>query len=162
MTDDLEKLAQAWVDAKSSVSFAAGSRSANPSLDPDGRIVEMAIDELREARTAFLTAAAQAERETAELRAEVERLREEIASRRKAQDRSNKAMTQFSLEHDALRADAAKVLRPFARLKIPFKPQGNAGAYSLFHEHIRAAAALLAKLDAGEAGRTDGEAICRD
>jgi hypothetical protein len=70
MTDDLVKLAEAWVDAKSSVSFAAGSRSANPSLDPDGRIVEMAIDELREARTAFLTAARQQAARIAELEKE--------------------------------------------------------------------------------------------
>jgi hypothetical protein len=78
MTDDLVKLAEAWVDAKSSVSFAAGSRSANPSLDPDGRIVEMAIDELREARTAFLTAAAQAERETAELRETLQKTADQL------------------------------------------------------------------------------------
>jgi FtsZ-binding cell division protein ZapB len=70
MTDDLVKLAEAWVDAKSSVSFAAGSRSANPSLDLDGRIVEMAIDELREARTAFLTAARHQAARIAELEAE--------------------------------------------------------------------------------------------
>jgi hypothetical protein len=39
--------------------------------------------------------------------------------------------------------DAA--LRPLAALQIPAKPQGNAGAYSIFHKDIEAARAALAK-----------------
>jgi hypothetical protein len=34
-------------------------------------------------------------------------------------------------------------LKPLARLEIPTKPQGNAGAYSIRHDHIRAAEAAL-------------------
>ena len=54
--DTLLKLAEAWADAKAAVSYAGGSRSANPDLDPDGRILELAIDECREARAAFIAA----------------------------------------------------------------------------------------------------------
>ncbi len=53
LIERLEKATDAWVNAKSAVSYAAGSRSANPDLDPDGRIIEMAIDECREAKEGF-------------------------------------------------------------------------------------------------------------
>lgn len=36
-----------------------------------------------------------------------------------------------------------KALLPLARLEIPKKPQGNAGAYSIRHDDIRAARAAL-------------------
>lgn len=38
-----------------------------------------------------------------------------------------------------------EALRPLAALLVPAKPQGNAGAYSIRHSDIRAAAAAIAK-----------------
>ncbi|PWL18871.1 hypothetical protein DKP76_07365 [Falsochrobactrum shanghaiense] len=40
-------------------------------------------------------------------------------------------------------AAAEKALEPFARLEIPSKPQGNAGAYSIRHKDILEARAVL-------------------
>ncbi len=44
----------------------------------------------------------------------------------------------------ALRA-TREALEVFSKLGVPSKPQGNAGIYSIFHKHILAAAATLAR-----------------
>lgn len=36
-------------------------------------------------------------------------------------------------------AEAEKVIQPLAAKKVPYRPQGNAGAYSLLFDEIRAA-----------------------
>ena len=45
----------------------------------------------------------------------------------------------------ALLAELRVALEPLARLELPKKPQGNAGFYSIRHDDIRRARALLAK-----------------
>ena len=53
---------------------------------------------------------------------------------------------QMSIKVEALEAKLAaaeKTLEPFARLEIPSKPQGNAGAYSIRHKDILEARAVL-------------------
>jgi hypothetical protein len=50
---ELRELHGMTVDARSAVSYAIESRRADPNIDPDGRVVEMAVDELRAARAAF-------------------------------------------------------------------------------------------------------------
>lgn len=47
-----------------------------------------------------------------------------------------------------------EALAPLARLQIPKRPQGNAGAYSIFHHDIEAARAALS---AASAAGIDGE-----
>lgn len=42
-------------------------------------------------------------------------------------------------QHDKL----VEALRPFARLQVPKKPEGNASFYMIFHKHIEAARAAL-------------------
>lgn len=54
---------------------------------------------------------------------------------------------------EAEAADLRKALEPFARLEVPKKSVGNAGAYSILHSHIRAAQEALsthAKQEPGE------------
>jgi len=43
-----------------------------------------------------------------------------------------------------------EALRPFARLRLPKKPQGNASFYSIYHKHIEAARAALASQEASD------------
>lgn len=52
---------------------------------------------------------------------------------------------------DALRV-AVEALEPFARLELPKKPVGNAGAWSLLHSDIRRAKEALAALQAEQKG----------
>ena len=44
---------------------------------------------------------------------------------------------------DAVRRQAREALAPFARLEVPTRPQGNAGAYSILHKDILAARAAI-------------------
>lgn len=48
---------------------------------------------------------------------------------------------------------AVEALKPFARLELPKKPVGNAGAYSLLHTDIRRAAEAVAFLKSTDDGR---------
>ncbi len=48
---------------------------------------------------------------------------------------------------------AVEALKPFARLELPKKPVGNAGAYSLLHTDIRRAAEAVAVLKSTDDGR---------
>lgn len=57
-----------------------------------------------------------------------------------------------SIDHPDARLIAAapdllEALRPLARLELPANPRGNAGAYSIYHDHIRAAVAAIAKAE---------------
>ena len=90
--------------------------------------------------------AARAMREAAtalsEARAEIEEWRQaasvEAGLRREFFTRAEKAESELS----TLRARVREVVGPLARLTVPEKPQGNAGAYSIFHNDIRAARQL--------------------
>lgn len=48
---------------------------------------------------------------------------------------------------------AVEALKPFARLELPKKPVGNAGAYSLLHADIRRAAEAVAALKSTHDGQ---------
>lgn len=69
------------------------------------------------------------------------RARDAMLARKAAEAREAKLL-------DALR-ERTEALRPLARLEVPKRPQGNAGAYSILHDHIRAAQKALT--DAGRA-----------
>lgn len=117
--------------------------------------------------TAFLTACAQAERETAELRAEVDAAQINMQSVIARSDKWQAEAIAAQAELSALRAEAAEVLEPFAEAaiaigaaKLPDSRIVQAygikdGLYVKYRAvtegHLRAAAALLAKIDAGEA-----------
>ena len=55
-------------------------------------------------------------------------------------------LTMLLKAHD-MAAELLAALRPLARLEIPFKSHGNAGAYSIRHDHIRAAREVIAKIE---------------
>lgn len=63
-------------------------------------------------------------------------------------DRLRTALDEATAERDALKALVVRMreaLSPLADLKVPNRPQGNAGAYSIFHKDIeRALAAFCA------------------
>jgi hypothetical protein len=55
---ELMRRAEAWSNARAAVAYAISRRRSDPTVDPDGRIVEMTLDECREAKSAFRTYAA--------------------------------------------------------------------------------------------------------
>ncbi len=85
-----------------------------------------------------------------EARAEIERLTEQALVKDhaiiEAAKLAKKLMTRVAAsesELSTLRARVREVVAPLARLTVPEKPQGNAGAYSIFHNDIRAARQLM-------------------
>jgi hypothetical protein len=73
---------------------------------------------------------------------------EDTASLQKLVNYHDQLIADVSGELEAAEAEIERLreaLEPFARLKLPAKPQYNAGAYSIYHDDIRRAASLLTK-----------------
>jgi chromosome segregation ATPase len=72
--------------------------------------------------------------------------RAETAERElEAANANHRAMASQLADMGRKLAEAREALRPLARLEVPKRPQGNAGAYSIYHNDIRAARAITGK-----------------
>lgn len=112
---------------------AEGEYNSDHSDDPDDRKMLRAI----------------LERVCGPLLAENARLKEDLEASRNHVEEADELNTQHWTLWRSAEAAVSRLrsaLEPFAKLQIPTKPQGNAGAYSIRHDDIaRARAALASK-----------------